>query len=217
MKEGQEDQKETGRVEAFSDGVFAIAITLLILEVKVPTPTDASVTGGLSEVLRRQWPMYVAYLASFATILVMWVNHHKMFTHIRRVDDPFLFLNGLLLLFVSFVPFPTALVSEHLRFASARAAALIYAGTYEALAIAFNLLWGYAATHHRLLGSHVKAGLVQALTRQYRTGPALYLIALGLAFFSADAGFGYCLLLAVYWACVGSLTRFFGEANAGIS
>ena len=73
-----EDQKETGRVEAFSDGVFAIAITLLILEVKVPKPAEADAAGGLIAVLCRQWPMYLAYLTSFATILVMWVNHHKI-------------------------------------------------------------------------------------------------------------------------------------------
>jgi len=102
--------RETGRVEAFSDGVFAIAVTLLVLDLKVPKPGDLGGESLLSA-LARQWPAFLAYLTSFATILVMWVNHHKMFNHIRRTDDRFLFLNGLLLLFVTFVPFPTALVA----------------------------------------------------------------------------------------------------------
>ena len=90
-------EKETGRVEAFSDGVFAIAITLLILELKIPK----GASGKLPGLLVRQWPTFLAYLTSFATILVMWVNHHKLFTHIRRTTGAFLFLNGLLLLFVT--------------------------------------------------------------------------------------------------------------------
>lgn len=206
-----EQAKETARVEAFSDGVFAIAITLLILDVKVPKVADADAHGGLLRVLGLQWPMYLAYVTSFATILVMWVNHHKMFGHIHRTTDTFLFLNGLLLLFVTSVPFPTALVAEHLRSGQARAAAALYAGTYVAIAIVFNLVWGYAARNHRLLGPHAKAAEVLAITRQYRTGPALYLVAFGLAFLSAEASFGFCLLLAVYWAFTGSLTRLFGD------
>ncbi len=215
MREGHEDLKETGRVEAFSDGVFAIAMTLLVLDLKVPKSAELG-SKSLLETLCLQWPMLLAYLASFVMILVMWVNHHKMFSHIRHANYPFLFLNGLLLLFVTSVPFPTALVSEHLRGSQARTAAAIYAGTYEALAIVFNLLWGYAAGGHRLLGSQVNAAQVRAITRQYRTGPALYLVALGLAFFSAEASFGFVLLLAVYWAFTGALTRFFGEPEGGM-
>jgi uncharacterized membrane protein len=120
----EQGPKETGRVEAFSDGVFAIAITLLVLDLKVPKAAEVG-PEGLLPALFRQWPMFLAYLASFATILVMWVNHHKLFNFIHRTSDAFLFLNGLLLLFVTFVPFPTALVSEHLRDSQARTAAAI--------------------------------------------------------------------------------------------
>ena len=78
--------RETGRVEAFSDGVFAIAVTLLVLDLKVPKPADLG-SQTLLAALARQWPTFLAYLTSFATILVMWVNHHKMFSHVHRVDD----------------------------------------------------------------------------------------------------------------------------------
>src|SRR5215469_2591255 len=102
---------ETGRVEAFSDGIFAIAATLLVLDLKVPQ------TGGrtLASALRSQWPTYLAFVTSFATILIMWINHHRIFTLIGRSDDRLLFYNGLLLFGVTLVPFPTALVAEYLR------------------------------------------------------------------------------------------------------
>jgi TMEM175 potassium channel family protein len=199
--------KATGRVEAFSDGVFAIAMTLLVLDLKVPVP---AVLGNrpLGPALARQWPTFLAYLASFATILVMWVNHHRMLDHLRRSDGTFLFLNGLLLLFVTFVPFPTSLVSGYLLLPQAKTAAAIYAGTYVLLSIAFNLLWSYATAGGRLLWPDADLARVNAMTRQYRTGPALYVAALLLAFWSAPASFGLCLLFAVYWAFSGALSFF---------
>jgi uncharacterized membrane protein len=102
-----QEAKETGRLEAFSDGVFAIAITLLILEIKVPHAQELGPGTGLGAALLRLWPSYLAFVTSFATILGMWVHHHRLFTHIRRIDHTFLFWNGLLLFLVTVVPFPT--------------------------------------------------------------------------------------------------------------
>jgi uncharacterized membrane protein len=200
-------EKETGRVEAFSDGVFAIAITLLVLDLKVPKSSDLAGSGGLIPVLLRQWPMFAAYLTSFATILVMWVNHHKLFTFIRRTNGAFLFLNGLLLLFVTFVPFPTALVSEHLRGAQAPIAAAIYTATYFGIAIVFNVLWRYASGGMRLLGPRVDPGKVRAVTRDYSFGPVLYLAAFLFSFVSVAASLAICVGLAVFFAVTGSLER----------
>ena len=196
-------EKETGRVEAFSDGVFAIAITLLVLNLKVP----AASAGGLVPALARQWPTYLAYLTSFATILVMWVNHHRLFTHIRRTTGAFLFLNGLLLLFVTAVPFPTSLVSAHLRSSDARAAAAIYAGTYFLIAVAFNVLWRYASGGMRLIDPRSDPGDVRAITRNYRFGPVLYFSAFLLAFVSVPASLGLCAALAIFFAVTGSIER----------
>src|ERR1700740_3636134 len=103
-------ETETNRIEAFSDGMFAIAITLLILEIKVPS----SGPGGLTKALLRQWPSYFAFLLSFVYIGVMWMNHHRMFNHIRRSNDTLLVLNLLLLLGVTAVPFPTAVLAANL-------------------------------------------------------------------------------------------------------
>src|SRR5262249_42578260 len=102
----REELRESERLEAFSDGVFAIAITLLVLELKVP-PRDADLAAALLS----GWPSYVAFLTSFATIGIMWLNHHRLFTTIRRVDHGTLVLNGLLLLGVTALPFPTAIVA----------------------------------------------------------------------------------------------------------
>ena len=97
-------EKETGRVEAFSDGVFAIAITLLILEIKVPKLSHDSPPAALARALLDLWPSFLAFLLSFFAILIMWINHHGLFNMVRRVSPGFLYANGFLLLFVSFVP-----------------------------------------------------------------------------------------------------------------
>src|SRR5256712_8945690 len=111
------------RVEAFSDGVFAIAITLLILEIKIP-----HVEHGLWAGLLALWPSYVAFLMSFAVILIMWVNHHELLRMAKGVNYPFLFANGFLLLTVTFVPFPTAVLAQNLATAEAKPAAAVYCG-----------------------------------------------------------------------------------------
>jgi uncharacterized membrane protein len=196
-------EKETGRVEAFSDGVFAIAITLLVLELKVPKAAP----GGLLASLFQQWPTCLAYLTSFVTILVMWVNHHEIFNHIRRTSVAFLFLNGLLLLFVTVVPFPTSLVSDHLLSPDAPAAAAIYAGTYFLIALSFNALWLYASRGRRLIGPGSDQRHIDAITRNYRFGPVFYFAAFLLSFFWVAASLLLCLALALFFAVTASVRK----------
>jgi uncharacterized membrane protein len=198
------NDKETGRVEAFSDGVFAIAITLLVLDLKVPRVETLPAGTSLAYALLRQWPVFLAFVTSFLTILIMWINHHRLFVHIRRSNRPFLILNGLLLLLVTFVPFPTSLVAEYLEHTQARTAAAVYSGTFILIAILFNLLWRYAKGRggHLLAPNHDRAD-VEAITRQYRFGPLMYVVAFLLAFLSAPLSFGLCLLLAIYFALPG--------------
>lgn len=203
---------ETTRAEAFSDGVFAIALTLLVLDLKVPK--RAELQEPLARALARQWPSYLAYLTSFATILVMWVNHHLLFERIRRVNQPFLFLNGLLLLFVTIVPFPTSLVAEYVLHPEARTAGLVYCGTFIAIAIAFNSLWGYASRGRRLIDPQIPQARVEEITKQYALGAPFYLVAFALAFISVAASVGLCLLLAIYFAFTGTLTRIFVKGEA---
>ncbi len=200
------EEKETGRLEAFSDGVIAVAITLLVLDIKVPHAADVG-EGSLLHVLGHQWPVYLAYLTSFATILVMWLNHHNLFKQIKRADHTLLLLNGLLLLGVTLVPFPTALMAEYIREPQARTAAVVYAGSFVLIALFFNAMWNYAAHNGRLLAHDADPQFVADTKRQFRIGPILYVIAVGLALINAVVCFGYILLLAVYWALPTTVTR----------
>src|SRR5579872_5939855 len=141
-----EELKETGRIEAFSDGVFAVAITLLVLNLQPPKPLQESLLIWLGQ----QWPAYLAFMTSFATIGVMWINHHRLFTYITHSDSTLMALNLLLLMLIVIVPFPTALLAEYIaatdpQFAwDQHIAALLFNGTYVLLALCFNMLWRYS-------------------------------------------------------------------------
>jgi len=198
------DEKETGRIEAFSDGVFAVAITLLVLNIQ-PPPHDALPQGpyGLLDFLGRQWAIYLAFVTSFATIGIMWVNHHRLYTHIKRADNTLLLLNLLLLLVIVFVSFPTALMAEYITQPDPRVAAVIYSGTFLLMAICFNLVWRYAAHKNRLLDSNANIQEVRAITGQYRLGPLFYSVTFVLAFFLPLASIVLELLLAIFFAVPG--------------
>lgn len=175
----QADEKETGRTEAFSDGVFAIAITLLILEIHVPKVEGQS----LVQALLQQWPSYVAYIMGFLIIAVMWVNHHNMFKYIRRTDNVFLFLNSLLLMVITAVNFSTSLLADYiLDPQNQQVAVLIYTSMGIVIAILYNLLWRRATFNNRLLDRNIDPRLPQAITEQYRFGPLLYIVAFVLVF-----------------------------------
>jgi uncharacterized membrane protein len=192
--------QETARLEAFSDGVFAIAVTLLVLDLKVPRDLSAP---ELRRALIEQWPSYAAFLVSFATIGIMWLNHHRLFTLIHRVDHTLLMLNGLLLLTITVVPFPTALVSAYLGRPGERISTLVYSGCFVVIAIAFNALWRYAASPAReppLLRIPVDSPEVRAIHAAYRLGPFWYLAAVALSFWHPTAALAVCGALALFFA-----------------
>ena len=138
----------TSRLEAFSDGVFAIAATLLVLELRVPPETS-----DLPAALLHLWPAYAAYLVSFITIGIIWVNHHTLLEHCRRVDRRFLYLNLFLLVTVGIVPFPTSLVDQYILSEHGATAALVVYGLGAVLiAIAFTGVFLYATHDQRLVG-----------------------------------------------------------------
>src|SRR5258706_11197860 len=140
--------KETARVEAFSDGIFGIAMTLLILEFHVPNVPhgDLDARRQLIHALVKLWPSGIAFLLSFGTILIMWVNHHGLFKHAHGADNRLLFANGLLMLIVTFVPFPTAVLAEYLDRRAANVAATFYCATFVLVSISYNLLlWSVVA------------------------------------------------------------------------
>jgi len=170
-----------GRLEAFSDGVIAIAITLLVLEIRVP-----EADGSLAERLSGQWPVYLAYLVSFVVVGATWLSHHHLIRDLKGVDHGLLLLNLLLLLVISFIPFPTKVVGEELTahdVADQRTAAILYALTFLALAVAFNLVWWWAV-RRRLVRDAIPAAAVSQRTRHYLIGPPAYAVSSALAFVS---------------------------------
>ena len=199
------DEKETGRLEAFSDGVFAVAITLLVLNIKIP-PVGSSDTD-LWRMLSDEWPSLVAYGTSFATIGIMWLNHQRLFVHIKRTNTVLLFINLLLLSIIVFIPVPTALLAEYLVRLDQHTAAIVYCGTFLLMACCFNLLWRYASYHNRLLGKSVDTRSVTAISRQYLFGPLLYLIIFGVAWFNTLACIILSFILALFFALPGRPLR----------
>jgi len=188
----------TGRIEAFSDGVFAIAITLLIIEIGVPHLEDEPPGTTLPQALVGLWPSYLGYVISFLQIGVIWANHHNRFRFIERSDHGLLFLNILFLMCVAFIPFPTALLAEYLeRTASEReTAGVIYAGTLAVTAVFFTLLWLYAAAN-RLVDRNLDPSLVRAMTRRYLLGTVAYLLVFVLAYVNVAASLILLVILAL--------------------
>ncbi|WP_198032997.1 TMEM175 family protein [Methylosinus sp. PW1] len=200
-----QDDKETTRIETFSDGVFAIVITLLVLEIKLPSH-EAVAERGLARSLGAAWPSYLGFLISFVTILAIWAHHHWIFTTIRRADHPLVYWNGLLLMVVTLVPFSTGLLAEYLLHPEAQVAANAYTGNFFAISLAFHGLWRHISTSGRLRAPQAIAPTEDAaarLTKHYRLGPMLYLGAFMASFVSEAASVSACLLLAFFFALGG--------------
>jgi uncharacterized membrane protein len=184
----------TARLETFADGVFAIAATLLIIDVSADAPGN-----GLGAALTHDWPQYVAYLVSFVTIGIMWVNHHACLELIDRADRRFLFINVALLACIAFVPFPTRLVAQHLRDEGLRDAALTYGLTLTTTALCFSAFWFYAAMGRRLIAPGADDRMVRGISRSYLPGPLIYGTAALVALASPTASvILFALIAAVY-------------------
>jgi uncharacterized membrane protein len=184
----------TARLETFADGVFAIAATLLIIDVTANAPG-----GALGKELLHAWPQYVAYAVSFLTIGIMWVNHHACMELIARADRTFLFINIALLACIAFVPFPTRLIAEHLRDDGLRAAALTYGVTLTTTAVFFFAFWFYASIGRRLIAPAADERMVQSISRAFRPGALIYAGATLVALVSPTASVILFALIAAFY------------------
>jgi uncharacterized membrane protein len=203
--------RESSRVEAFSDGVFAIAITLLVLTLAVPTYQNAAGAPELRRALLAQWPTYVAFVMSFLTILIMWASHHNIFSLIRRVDHVFLLLNGLVLMGVTLVPFPTRLLADYLGHPGEEVAAEVYCIVALFISLAYNALWYWARRGGHLLEPGASAQTLRAVTRQYAVAPIVYIVALALALVNVWASIAIFIGVSVYYAIPTRATVPLGE------
>lgn len=187
------------RAEAFSDGVFAVAITLLALELKAPGGN-----GSLAHRLLEMWPAYLAYVVSFLTIGIMWLNHHTIFVHVVRVDRVLLVLNLVLLMFVAVTPFPTALVGDelaaHLHGSDARTVMVAYGLLMIGMSIGFSGVWWYLVSHPAMLDERLEPAAVRRSVPMFGAGFAAYIVATVLAFVSPLASLVFFGAIALYYA-----------------
>jgi len=188
----------TGRLEALSDGVFAIAATLLVLDV------HATGAGDLTHRLLQAWPSYLAYAISFLTIGIMWINHHAVFQQIGRVDRRFLALNVVFLMVIAFLPFPTRVLAGHLRH-DATTATVFYGLANVAMACTYSTLWFYAARGRRLLDPDADERTVRGISRAFLPGIPIYALATASAFLSSWLALGLYGGLALFYLLESSL------------
>ena len=187
-----------GRLEAFSDGVLAIVITLLILDVKVPVSAE----GHLGRELAHQWPQYAAYLSSFLIVGIIWLNHHAVVSLLARADHGVQVHNLLLLLPVSVLPWPTAVLAEYLRDGTAadqRVAVLLYGITSSLMAVTFNLLWHYLLRHPELRRPEVTRESLAVRNRRFNVGLLSYPVATLIGLVSVPLFLVFVFALAVLY------------------
>jgi uncharacterized membrane protein len=196
----QAQEKETGRLEAFSDGVFAVAITLLALDLQVPKLGEHASALAVAAALAHQWPSYIAFITSFFTVLILWVSHHSIFQMVQKTSARLLFANGLVLLLTTVVPFSTSLVTEYLRFPAAKLACAVYGGVFVLMSLAFNLLWYGVLSDRTLLKADASAQVIERINRNYRIGTPVYVAATAAAFVSPYVTIAVCTALWIFWA-----------------
>ncbi|MFF4897894.1 TMEM175 family protein [Streptomyces sp. NPDC001068] len=190
------EDRDPARVVAFSDAVIAIAVTLLVLEIRPPLDTRHLPHG-----LAALWPSYLAYAVTFMLIGQVWANHHIMFDHIRSADRLVLFLNTVLLMDLSFLPFAASVLADTFRDGHGqRTAVVLYGLSFELIAVLFNLLWWHARHERRLLVPTIHAAAVTAITRRFRL--ALVWLGAGTLLGALLPGLGVAVIFAFipyYW------------------
>ena len=202
-------EPSTQRLMAFSDGVFAIAITILVLQLGVPDVpaelADRQLAAALTAKLLELWPgKLVSYVLSFVIVGMFWVGHHMAFHHVRRSNRALLWLNMLFLMCVSFIPFPTALLGQYF---DQRVAVVVYAVSLAATGLSLELLWRYAVGRGQLVGGSATPELVAEVSRKNLIGPAVAAAAVALAFVSLLGAVAALLLVPVLFALPARVPR----------
>lgn len=191
--------KENARIEAFSDGVFAIAITLLVLELKVPPIESIHSVSDLWDGLFHLWPSYFAFTLSFGILLVSWVNHHYLFNILDKSSRPFLYANGFLLFTITFMPFPTALLAQYISTDYEKPAIAFYCFGGVVNSIGWNLLLHTLYKPQKLIRSEVSINLVNSIKRSTQFGFVIYSFATVISFWLPITALIINLLLWIVW------------------
>ena len=189
---------KTTRLEAFSDGVFAVAITLLVLEINVPAGEN------LWHQLKEEWPSFASFFVSFWVIGIIWVNHHGLLDHLKRANRGVLYLNLLVLMTVVFIPFATALLAEHLKSgADEHVAAAVYSVAFLAMGLAFGILWTYITRHRSALGVGLSDDEIRRTSLTFLIGNPFYVASVIVAFISPAVVLVINGAVAVYYMLIG--------------
>ncbi len=195
-------RKELQRIEAFSDGVFAIACTLLVLEFKVPHMEDRSVPGALWPALKALWPSSIAYILSFGSILVAWAGHHRALNLLVGSSRAFLYANGFLLLTITFIPFPTAVLAQYLNTPQANIAVMLYSSALLVTNVAFNIWWLSMFRPIRLFPASASNAAVKRVTIQIFGGCLLYASTTVISYWSPIIGLMIIFGLQILWIII---------------
>src|SRR5256886_3509893 len=193
------DERGAGRLEAFSDGVLAVAITLLVLEIHVPEPGKATLLDALGQ----QWASYLGYVTSFLIIGIVWANHHLIVKYIKRADHFLLLINTLFLMCIAFVPFGTSLLTTYMKMGQTsdiHIAGVTYSGVLLLCAITFSAIWLYASRKHRLLRQDIDPQVVQRITRGYLIGSPLYFLSLIFSLIDVRVSLALYILVALVYS-----------------
>jgi uncharacterized membrane protein len=194
-----EPPHELHRIGTYSDAIFAIAGTLLILEFSVPHLTDEDRPGELWRAMWHQWPSFVAYLISFETIFVAWAGQHRILAGLTRSSKPFLYANGLLLLSITFIPYPTAVLAEFIDTPQANGAVMFYAAAQVVLNVGFLACWLFTCWPVRLLRPTFDETFVRRTTLQIASGIPLYVITMIVAYWFPVVGLGIIIACHLLW------------------
>jgi uncharacterized membrane protein len=190
--------KETVRIETFSDGVFCIAITLLSIEIGVEAFGNET-NASLLKVLFHKWPICLAYVISFINILLAWIGHHSLFKNLRSTDNAVMITNGLLLMVVGLVPFPTKTLGLFLLSDALKTAVIFYTGYFVLISIGFRLLWWAASRNRNLLVKDCTEAKIKKITRNENIGFVCNTLIMFIAFLNPWAALGLSFGMWVYW------------------
>ncbi|MDQ2885667.1 MAG: TMEM175 family protein [Chloroflexota bacterium] len=210
QRESLDNERSTERLEAFSDGVMAVAITLLVLNIQVPEVKPPYTTA--LQTMIAEWPTYLGYITSFIVVGLFWANHHYMFKYIKITDHFLLLLNTLTLMCLVLIPFATAFLTKEVQITNVpigdlHLAAIVYGGTMLLTSIMYNILWRYASTKRRLIGKKLEDEVVQKMSRRYVLSIPLYLLTLVLSLINVKISFVFYLAIALFYALpTGALT-----------
>jgi uncharacterized membrane protein len=194
--------RETARIEAFSDGIFCVAITLLAIEIGIDARSTTS-NHDLAQALWRLWPKFLAYFVSFVNVLLAWVGHHSLFRRIRTADNFVMIANGLLLMVLALVPFPTKTLGLSMGTPSFRVAVILYTGYFVAVSCCYRFLWHAASRRRHLLIDTVDDAAIRATTRAENVGLISNTVVMVVATIHPWLGLGLSFVMWIYWIALG--------------